>query len=66
MGKQQFLDKKPPRFENSRKRGFIPFLGGRPKRTLVISKDDILNLTILLNTTRTVQDFLSSMEQRAN
>ena len=29
----------------------IPFLGGRPDRKTVISKDDILNLIITLHTT---------------
>lgn len=28
----------------------IPFKGGRPKRERVISKDEIVNLRILLNT----------------
>jgi hypothetical protein len=38
---------------------FIPFLGGRPDRTTVISLDDITDLVITLNVTNSVEEFLS-------
>jgi hypothetical protein len=36
----------------------IPFLGGRPDRDQPISEDDITNLRIALNTTRSVAALL--------
>ena len=42
---------------------FIPFLQGRPKRlgglAGVITSDDVLNLSIALNTTKTFEQFLA-------
>jgi hypothetical protein len=35
----------------------IPFLGGRPDRELVINGDDILNLQIALETSKTIKEF---------
>ncbi len=43
------------------KPGYIPFMGGRPERNLVIGADDILNLVILLNTTLTVEAFINKL-----
>jgi hypothetical protein len=40
---------------------FIPFMGGRPARETVISKDDILNLIITLNTTSDSLDLVQGM-----
>src|SRR6185295_7891507 len=40
---------------------YIPMFGGRPRRGAAISKDDLLNLAILLNTTRNVDDFLKKI-----
>lgn len=36
---------------------FIPFLGGHPKRELVINNDDIMNLIIALETSKTIEKF---------
>lgn len=40
---------------------FIPLFGGRPLRSLLIGKDDSLDLRILLNTTNTVEEFLAKI-----
>ena len=40
---------------------FIPLFGGRPHRSLLIGKDDSLDLKILLNTTETVEEFLAKI-----
>lgn len=40
---------------------FIPLFGGRPQRSLLIGKDDSLDLRILLNTTQTVEEFLAKI-----
>lgn len=36
----------------------IPFLSGRPERDTIISVDEIINLTISLNVTKSVDEFL--------
>ncbi len=36
----------------------IPFLSGRPERETIISVDEITNLTIVLNITKSVDEFL--------
>jgi hypothetical protein len=36
----------------------IPFLSGRPERDTIISVDEIINLTIALNITKSVDEFL--------
>jgi len=40
---------------------YIPFMGGRPERSTVISADDTLNLVILLNTTTTAEAFINKL-----
>ena len=61
MEKKRVVDKKHARLEEVMNGDYIPFLGGRPKRTTVISVDDILNLRILLNTTKSVEEFLKKI-----
>jgi hypothetical protein len=39
----------------------IPFLQGRPDRELPINHDDMINLAILLNTCKTVDEFLAKV-----
>jgi|GEM_PF-1140797 hypothetical protein len=39
----------------------IPYLAGRPKRERVIDRDDLLNVEILLNTCKTVEDVLKEL-----
>ena len=34
---------------------------GRPERSTVVSKDEIVDLSILLNTTKSVEEFLQSI-----
>ncbi|NLD92917.1 MAG: hypothetical protein GX639_09640 [Fibrobacter sp.] len=36
----------------------IPFLSGRPERETIISVDEITDLTIVLNITKSVDEFL--------
>jgi hypothetical protein len=59
---RHILDKRSVRLEDVMKEGYIPFLGGRPEREKVISADDVLNMAISLNTTTTVEDFLSALK----
>ncbi len=61
MKKPNVFDKRTVRLEEITKPGSIPFLGGRPKRTTIITGDDILDLKILLYTSVSVNDFLESI-----
>jgi len=59
MNTHEIIDKPSMSLKDSTKVAFIPFLGGRPERSAVIGRDDILDLTIILNTTRSVDEFLT-------
>jgi hypothetical protein len=59
MEKKNVIDKRSVKLEQMRKPGFIPFLEGRPKRDTVIGKEDILNLSIALETSGTLEEFLA-------
>lgn len=61
MEKKKVLDKRLVKLENVLKGDYIPFLGGRPNRTTVISEDDIVNLRINLNIARNVDEFVALM-----
>lgn len=55
------VDKKQVQIKEVLKEGYIPFLGGRPERSTVISRDNILDLTIMLNITHSVEDFIKQL-----
>jgi hypothetical protein len=57
----KFKDNRAVKLEKALSSDFIPLFGGRPGRTIVIGKDDSLDLTILLNTTHSVEDFLQKI-----
>lgn len=40
---------------------YIPFLEGRPKRIKVIRGEDVLNLSIALNTSKSLEEFLNKI-----
>ena len=61
MEKPIIIDKRSVRLEEVTKLDYIPFLGGRPERTTIISRDEITNLAIILNTTATVSEFLEKL-----
>jgi len=61
MEKSNIVDKRSIRLEEITKTGYIPFLGGRPIRATVISHDDCINLTILINTIDTVDELLEKL-----
>jgi hypothetical protein len=61
MDKSRVIDRRHIRLEEVMKPDYIPFMGGRPKRATVISTDDTLNLVILLNTSITVEEFISKL-----
>ncbi|MBN2036774.1 MAG: hypothetical protein JW768_08545 [Chitinispirillaceae bacterium] len=63
MENKKIVDKRQIRLEEVMKPDYIPFLGGRPERLTVIRMDDIVNLKIILNTTKSVEEFLIKSNQ---
>lgn len=61
MEKNNIVDRRAVRLEDVMKEGFIPFLGGRPKRLTIISRDDITNISIALNTTDSVDSYIAQL-----
>lgn len=61
MEKPNIIDKRQVRLEDFNKPDYIPFLGGRPNRTSVINSDECIDLSIILNTTATVDDLLKKL-----
>jgi hypothetical protein len=56
-----FEDKRAVKLEKVLSPDFIPLFAGRPNRSLVIGKDDSLDLKIILNTTESVEAFLAKI-----
>jgi hypothetical protein len=54
-----FHDDSAVKLEKAYSSDFIPLFSGRPVRTSRIGKDDSLDLKIILNTTRDVEEFLT-------
>ena len=63
MENKKVIDKRQIRLEEVMKPDYIPFLGGRPERSVIINPDDIMNLKINLNTTDSVEQFLKTVNQ---
>ena len=61
MKKRHVVDHRRIKLENIQKKDYISFLEGRPKRIKVISNDDIANLSIALNTCKTLEEFLKQV-----
>jgi hypothetical protein len=54
-----FHDNRAVKLEKAYSSDFIPLFSGRPVRASRIGKDDSLDLKIILNTTRDVEEFLT-------
>ena len=59
--KKNVIDRRQIQLEKVMRPDYIPFLGGRPHRETIINSDDILNLSILLNTTDSVDEFIKNL-----
>jgi hypothetical protein len=59
--KKNVIDRRQIHLEKVMRPDYIPFLGGRPKRAVIINSDDILNLAIMLNTTDAVEAFIKNL-----
>lgn len=58
MPKRNVIDKRKIKLKEMMREDYIPFLGGRPRRNAIISADEVLNLSIALNTTESVDELL--------
>lgn len=54
-----FHDRRAVKLEKAYSSDFIPLFSGRPVRASRIGKDDSLDLKIILNTTRDVEEFIA-------
>ena len=61
MKKRHVADHRRIKLENIKKKDYIPFLEGRPKRKKVISDDDIMNISIALNTCKNLEELINHM-----
>ncbi len=61
MEKQNLLENQLNMNEENSKKTFIPFLGGRPDRITIISQDELTNLKINLNVSKSVDEFIQTM-----
>lgn len=61
MEKAHVNDKRSVKLDHVMSKDFIPFMTGRPLRNDSIGKEDLVNLSIALNTTNDVNDFLASL-----
>jgi hypothetical protein len=61
MEKKHVVDKRSIKLEDVLKPDYIPFLSGRPERETVIGKEDLMNLEIMLNTTKTEEEFVTKI-----
>ncbi|MDD5672911.1 MAG: hypothetical protein PHC61_02000 [Chitinivibrionales bacterium] len=61
--KKNVIDKRSIKLEDVMKSDYIPFLGGRPDRQKVIGSDDVINLSIVLNTSDSVEELLKNISK---
>jgi hypothetical protein len=55
----KFQDNRAVNLDKALSPDFIPMFGGRPLRSARIGRDDSLDLKIILNTTKDVEEFLT-------
>lgn len=61
MENNKVVDKRSVKLEDVNRSDYIPFLGGRPVREAIISHDEVVNLTIQLNTIKSVDDLINKL-----
>lgn len=61
MKRPHIEDHRRIKLEKIQSPDYIPFLEGRPKREKVIRGEDVLNLSIALNTSKSFEEFLKKM-----
>lgn len=58
MKRPKVVDHRRVKLEGINKKDYIPFLAGRPNREKIIKNDDVVNLTIALNSSKSFEEFL--------
>jgi hypothetical protein len=61
MRKPHVEDHRRIKLEKIENPDYIPFLEGRPEREKVIRNEDILDLRIAMNTSKSLEDFLNQI-----
>jgi hypothetical protein len=61
MKKKTVIDRRSIALEHVLRADYIPLGGGRPHREAVIGSEDLINLKIALNTSKTFDDFLNTL-----
>ena len=60
MEKKHISDTRRFKLDTIMKKDYIPFLEGRPKREKVILQEDIDNLLIALNASKSFEEFIDN------
>lgn len=61
MKKKTVIDRRSVSLEHVLRADYIPLGGGRPHRQAVIGNEDLINLIIALNTSKSFEDFLNTL-----
>ncbi|MBD3421599.1 MAG: hypothetical protein GF398_15900 [Chitinivibrionales bacterium] len=61
MKKRNVIDKRSIKLEHIMQDDYIPYMSGRPARVKIINKDDLTNLSIALNTSTSVEEFMAAL-----
>lgn len=61
MKRPHVTDSRRIKLEKIKNPDYIPFLEGRPHREKVIRMEDVLNLRIALNTSKSIEEFLKQL-----
>ncbi len=58
MKRPKVIDHRRVKLESINSKEYIPFLEGRPNREKIIKNDDLINLSIALNTSKSFEELL--------
>ena len=61
MAKENLYDELQKILNKALSKNHIPLFEGRPKREQIINNDDLLNLEIIINTSKTLDEFISKI-----
>lgn len=61
MRRRHVVDKRSVKLENVAREDYIPFMGGKPDRNTVIDNEDLTNLVIALNTSKSLEEFIETV-----
>jgi hypothetical protein len=61
MKRRHVVDKRSVKLESVAREDYIPFMGGKPDRNTVIDTEDVTNLIISLNTSKSLEEFVETV-----